>query len=72
MREAQRNQDSLLQTGIVFTSKAGLKRAVQTAEIWKSQTVQVFAQCTTGNDKANIFYGTKFFNSQKLDLCEAQ
>lgn len=32
-REAQRNQDSLLQTAIVFISKAGLKQAVQTAEM---------------------------------------
>lgn len=63
MREAQGNQDSLLQTGIVFTSKAGLKQAVQTAEIWKSQTDKVFAQCTTENDKATIIYETKFFNS---------
>lgn len=72
MREAQRNQDSLLQTSIVFTSKAGQKPAVQTAEIWKSQTVKVFAQCTTGNDKANIIYGTMLFSSQELDLCEVQ
>lgn len=72
MREAQRNQDSLLQTGIVFISKAGQKRAVQTAEIWTSQTVQVFAQCTAENDAANIIYGIKFFNSQKLHLCEIQ
>lgn len=71
-REAQRNQDSLLQTGIVFISKAGLKWTVQTAEIRKSQTVKVFAQCTTGNYKANIIYGTKFFKSQKPDLCEVQ
>lgn len=36
----------------------------------KSQTVKTFGQCVTANNKVNIVYGTKFFISQKLDLCE--